>query len=155
MKKKVYVLASISLLLDQITKLLAYLYLDNLVLIPNFLNLTYVENTGAAWGILDNNRIILVGASVITLLFISKYLKSEDNISKLSTISYGILIGGIFGNLLDRLFRGYVIDFLSFNIFGYNFPVFNIADALIVIGVILMAIEVIGVSFRGNNCKKK
>lgn len=155
MKKKIYILASISLLLDQISKLLAYLYLDNLIVIPKFLNLTYVENTGAAWGILDNNRIILVCVSVITLLVISKYLKSEDNISKLSTVSYGILIGGIFGNLLDRIFRGYVIDFLNFNIFGYNFPVFNIADVLIVIGVILMAIEVIGVSFHGNNFKKK
>ena len=155
MKKKVYVLALISLLVDQVSKLLAYFYLDNLVLIPNFLNFTYVENTGAAWGILDNNRIILVCVSVITLLFISKYLKSENNISKLSTVSYGILIGGIFGNLLDRLFRGYVIDFLNFNIFGYNFPVFNIADTLIVVGVILMTIEVIGVSFNGNNSKKK
>lgn len=155
MKKKVYILAGISLLVDQISKLLAYLYLNDFVLIPNFFYLTYVENTGAAWGMLDNNRIILVCVSVITLLVISKYLKSENNISKLSTVSYGILIGGIFGNLIDRIFRGYVIDFFNFNIFGYNFPVFNIADSLIVIGVILMAIEVIGVNFHGNNCKKK
>lgn len=155
MKKKVYILAGISLLMDQITKLLAYFYLNNLVIIPNFFNLTYVENTGAAWGMLDNNRIILVCVSAITLLVISKYLKSENNISKLSMVSYGILIGGIFGNLLDRLFRGYVIDFLNFNIFGYSFPVFNVADVLIVVGVILMTLEVIGVSFCGNNCKKK
>lgn len=155
MKKKIYILAGICLLVDQISKFLAHLFLNNVVIIPNFFSLTYVENTGAAWGILDNNRIILVCVSVITLLVISKYLKTEDNISKLSMTSYGILIGGIFGNLLDRMFRGYVIDFLNFNIFGYNFPVFNIADILIVIGVLLMALEVVGVSVHGINCKKK
>lgn len=155
MKKKIYILAGLSLLIDQILKLLAYFFLDEIEIIPNFFHLTYVENRGAAWGILDNNRLILVIVSVITLLVISKYLKSEVNISKLSIASYGMLIGGIFGNLMDRVFRGYVIDFLNFNIFGYDFPVFNIADILIVLGVSLMVIEVLGVSFHGNNRKKK
>lgn len=154
MNKKIYLLASFGILVDQITKLFAQLFLSDLVIIPSFFNLTYVENTGAAWGILDNNRIILVVISVLTLLIINKYIKSETSFSKLLVISYGLLIGGIFGNLFDRIFRGYVIDFLNFNIFGYNFPVFNIADMLIVIGVVLMAIEVIR-GYYGSNSKKK
>lgn len=154
MKKKIYLLAVLGIIVDQITKLLANLYLKDVSIIPEFLNLTYVENTGAAWGILDNNRIILICVSVLTLLVINKYIKSEINFTKLSVISYGLLIGGIFGNLFDRIFRGYVIDFFNFNILGYNFPVFNIADTLIVIGVILMTIEVIG-GYHGSNSKKK
>lgn len=154
MKKKIYLIAGIGLLIDQITKILAHLYLNDIKIIKNFFNLTYVENTGAAWGILDNNRIILICVSVIALLIVNKYINTEVSINKLSIVSYGLLLGGIFGNLLDRIFRGFVIDFLNFNIFGYNFPVFNIADSLIVIGIILMFIEVIRGS-HGSKSRKK
>ena len=154
MKKIIYLIAGIGILLDQITKFLASIYLDNIDIIPAFFSLTYVENKGAAWGILNNSTIVLVGISVIVLLLISKYISSTIEFTKLSVVSYGLLIGGIFGNLVDRIFRGFVIDFLNFNILGYNFPVFNIADTMIVIGVILMFIEVIGDTY-GNKSRKK
>lgn len=154
MKKIIYLIAGIGILLDQITKFLASIYLDNIDIIPAFFSLTYVENKGAAWGILNNSTIVLVGISVIVLLLISKYISSTIEFTKLSVVSYGLLIGGIFGNLIDRIFRGFVIDFLNFNILGYNFPVFNIADTMIVIGVILMFIEVIGDTY-GNKSRKK
>ena len=154
MKKIIYLIAGIGILLDQITKFLASIYLDNIDIIPGFFSLTYVENKGAAWGILNNSTIVLVGISVIVLLLISKYISSTIEFTKLSVVSYGFLIGGIFGNLIDRIFRGFVIDFLNFNILGYNFPVFNIADTMIVIGVILMFIEVIGDTY-GNKSRKK
>lgn len=154
MKKIIYLIAGIGILLDQITKFLASIYLDNIDIIPAFFSLTYVENKGAAWGILNNSTIVLVGISVIVLLLISKYISSTIEFTKLSVASYGLLIGGIFGNLMDRIFRGFVIDFLNFNILGYNFPVFNIADTMIVIGVILMFIEVIGDTY-GNKSRKK
>lgn len=154
MKKIIYLIAGIGILLDQITKFLASIYLDNIDIIPGFFSLTYVENKGAAWGILNNSTIVLVGISVIVLLLISKYISSTIEFTKLSVVSYGLLIGGIFGNLIDRIFRGFVIDFLNFNILGYNFPVFNIADTMIVIGVILMFIEVIGDTY-GNKSRKK
>ncbi len=152
MKKVIYLIAGIGITLDQIVKLLVCRYLTDKVIIPHFFNLTYVENTGGAWGILSNNMIILICISVITLLIINKYIYSNTLITKLSSISYGLLIGGIFGNLLDRIFRGYVVDFLNFNIFGYNFPVFNIADILIVVGVIIMVIEVLG-DLNGNKSR--
>lgn len=154
MKKIIYLIAGIGIIVDQITKFLASIYLDNIDIIPGFFSLTYVENKGAAWGILNNSTIVLVGISVIVLLFISKYISSTIEFTKLSVVSYGLLIGGIFGNLIDRIFRGFVIDFLNFNILGYNFPVFNIADTMIVIGVILMFIEVIGDTY-GNKSRKK
>ena len=154
MKKIIYLIAGIGIIVDQITKFLASIYLDNIDIIPAFFSLTYVENKGAAWGILNNSTIVLVGISVIVLLLISKYISSTIEFTKLSVVSYGLLIGGIFGNLIDRIFRGFVIDFLNFNILGYNFPVFNIADTMIVIGVILMFIEVIGDTY-GNKSRKK
>ncbi len=154
MKKIIYLIAGIGIIVDQITKFLASIYLDNIDIIPGFFSLTYVENKGAAWGILNNSTIVLVGISVIVLLLISKYISSTIEFTKLSVVSYGLLIGGIFGNLIDRIFRGFVIDFLNFNILGYNFPVFNIADTMIVIGVILMFIEVIGDTY-GNKSRKK
>lgn len=154
MKKIIYLIAGIGIIVDQITKFLASIYLDNIDIIPGFFSLTYVENKGAAWGILNNSTIVLVGISVIVLLIISKYISSTIEFTKLSVVSYGLLIGGIFGNLIDRIFRGFVIDFLNFNILGYNFPVFNIADTMIVIGVILMFIEVIGDTY-GNKSRKK
>ena len=154
MKKRINLIAGIGIILDQITKLFACLYLKDIELIKGFFNLTYVENTGGAWGILDNNRIVLVGVSVLTVLIINKYINSEVVISRLSTVSYGLLLGGIFGNLFDRIFRGFVVDFFNFTIFGYNFPVFNIADSLIIIGVILMLIEVMGDSYGSKSRKK-
>lgn len=153
--KKIYLVAGITLLIDQITKILVHLFLSDIEIIPSFLNFTYVENTGAAWGMFDNNRMFLICVSVVTLLILSKYLKSETSINKMTMTSYGLLVGGIFGNLIDRIFRGYVIDFLNFNILGYHFPAFNIADVAIVIGVILMIIEVIRGENYGNSCKRK
>ena len=89
----------------------------------------------------SNGTIILALVSMTFLFFAIKYIYELKNISKLSVFSYGMLLGGIIGNLIDRLFRNYVIDFLSFNIFGYSFPVFNIADCFIVVSIILIIIE--------------
>lgn len=154
MKKRIYLIAILGIILDQITKAFATVYLDNIVLIKDFLSLTYVKNYGGAWGILNNNLFILVGVSIITLIIINRYISSDVNITKLSMVSYGLLIGGIFGNLFDRIFRGYVVDFLNFYIFKYDFPVFNVADMLIVIGIILMFIEIVGGKYGSKSNKK-
>lgn len=154
MKKRIYLIAILGIILDQITKAFATMYLDNIVLIKDFVSLTYVKNYGGAWGILNNNLFILVGVSIITLIIINRYISSDVNITKLSMVSYGLLIGGIFGNLFDRIFRGYVVDFLNFYIFKYDFPVFNVADMLIVIGIILMFIEIVGGKYGSKSNKK-
>ena len=142
-KFKIILIAVISVILDQIVKYLIIskctLYKKNPV-IDGFFNITYVQNRGAAWAILNNNRILLVVITVLALGLICSFIFKESNIKKLDIVLYGMLLGGIIGNFIDRIFRGYVIDFLDFIIFGYDFPVFNIADMLIVISVGIMII---------------
>ena len=144
MKKKIIIITIICIFIDFISKLLITSNLEvgeSITIIPNFFSISYIRNTGAAWGILSNDTLILAMVSMIFLIFAIKYINDLKTISKLSIFSYGMLIGGIIGNLIDRLFRNYVVDFFSFNIFGYNFPVFNIADCFIVISIALIVIE--------------
>ena len=88
-------------------------------------------------------KYLLILVSIIALLVLNNYIKKGQNTNKTMVLSYGFLIGGIFGNLIDRIVRKYVVDFFHFYIFNYSYPVFNIADILIVVGVVLMLIEVI------------
>ena len=140
---KIILITSVCVFFDQIIK---YLIVSNFTLykknpiIEGFFNITYVQNKGAAWGILNNNIILLVVITVLALGLICSFIFKESNIKKLDIVLYGMLLGGIIGNFIDRIFRGYVIDFLDFIIFGYDFPVFNIADMLIVISVGIMII---------------
>ena len=142
-KLKIILITSVCVFFDQIIK---YLIVSNFTLykknpiIEGFFNITYVQNRGAAWGILNNNIILLVVITVLALGLICSFIFKESNIKKLDKVLYGMLLGGIIGNFIDRIFRGYVIDFLDFIIFGYDFPVFNIADMLIVISVGIMII---------------
>lgn len=116
---------------------------NSITVVEDFFFLTYVRNKGAAWGIFSNNTLILALISVVFLFFLIKYINNETEIKKINAISFGFILGGIAGNLLDRLIRGYVVDFFRFVILGYNYPVFNIADVLIVIGVILFIVDLI------------
>ena len=145
--KKIIAISIVSFFIDRITKICVTAnlvpYIKNKV-IDNFFYITYLKNKGAAWSILEGNRFLLIIISVIAFCFILGCILKEKNIDKIESLSYGILIGGILGNLFDRIFYGYVIDFLDFNIFGYNYPVFNIADVLIVVGVLIMIV----LSFR-------
>lgn len=144
MKKKIVIITFICIIVDFISKILVTNNMDlgdSITIIPSFFSISYVQNTGAAWGMFSNGTLILAVVSVVFLFFAIKYIYEAKKISKLSMFSYGMLIGGIIGNLVDRLFRNYVIDFLSFNIFGYSFPVFNIADCFIVVSIFLIVIE--------------
>lgn len=107
--------------------------------IDNFFYLTYTKNNGAAWSILQDERIPLLILTVIVIYIIYKeFMNNEMN--KMEQLAFGILLGGILGNFFERLINGSVIDFLDFYIFGYNFPIFNLADCFIVTGVILVII---------------
>lgn len=142
-KEKVYGISAILLIIDQLVKLIIKSKMDllqEIKVIPNFFSIYYTENTGAAFSILDGKIYVFVIVAFILLFILDKYLK-EENLTKLSIISLGIIIGGIIGNLIDRLLYHSVIDYLSFNIFGYSFPVFNIADIAITVGVFLYITE--------------
>ena len=143
MKKKVYILSIIFLLIDIFTKQLVKntlnLY-DSIPIIPNFFSITYVINDGAAFSILKGEFWLFIILGFVLLFFIFYYLQKEKlNIYK--TIYYSLLIAGVLGNLLDRMLYKGVIDFLDFTIFSYNAPIFNLADTFIVISVILIVFE--------------
>jgi signal peptidase II len=145
MTKKIIIFTLLFILIDQLSKILIVgnLELDHEVsIIPSFFSLMYIRNTGAAWGMFSNGTIILAIFSLVFLVFTLKYVFSKKR-SNLEIIIISMLYGGIIGNLIDRLFRNYVVDFLSFNIFGYNFPIFNIADCYIVISIGLIILKMI------------
>jgi len=134
----IFIIVSLILSLDQLTKILAT---KNLVLnqssslINGILHLTLVHNRGAAFGILKNQIHLFIFTSLFAIFLI--YFNLKNNTYKkysLFNISLGLILAGALGNLIDRLFLGYVVDFIDFRIW----PVFNIADSAITIGAVLL-----------------
>lgn len=154
----VYIICIILLIIDFISKRIVISNLElgkSIKVIKNFFYLTYTRNTGAAFSILEDSQILLIIITVIILFFINKNL-NRSKLSKTETISFGLILGGILGNLYDRIAYKYVIDFLDFKIFGYNYPIFNLADTFIVIGVFILLIKYIKEDIHErNNSKRK
>ncbi len=124
--------------LDQATKLWVradFRLYESRELIPGFFNLTYVRNPGAAWGILGGQTTFLTLLSLVMLIVIFVFRRSFLNDTWDHRLALGCMGGGILGNLMDRVRWGYVVDFLDFHIAGYHWPVFNVADTAICIGV--------------------
>ena len=145
-KKLIYTIAMLFMLLDQLIKLIITNNMSlhqEITLIPNFFSLHYLKNTGAAFSILGNKILLLIIVSILCLIVLKNYIRKITRVTPLTIISLGIMIGGIIGNLFDRILYQAVIDYLSFNFFGYNFPVFNLADIGITIGTILLIIDLI------------
>ncbi len=133
------------IIIDQIIKVIITncLYNSSTVLIDNVLKLTYVENTGGAYGIGNDSTFMFIVVNIIVITLITKFIMSKKNdISLCVLISLGFILAGGIGNLIDRLFRGYVIDYIDINPL-IKYPVFNIADMFIVIGCIAVAINLI------------
>ena len=151
--KKLSAFTLIFIICDQLIKILItnnlvpYQYID---VIKKFITITHVHNTGAAFSILSDNVWLLIGISLIALVLIYYYILKKIEFTKLNILIYSLLIGGIIGNLIDRIIHGYVIDYISVNIFGYHFPVFNLADIGIVVSVFLLFIK----TFKEELCKK-
>ena len=152
MKKRIYIYSLMLFIIDIVIKLVIKnnmnLY-SSITLIPNFFNLTYVINDGAAFSILEGKQIFLIILAIIVLIAILHYLH-KDKLNKIKTIYYSLLIGGILGNLLDRIIYNGVIDYLDFKIFTYDAPIFNLADTFIFFGVVLILFEGIKGDKNGN-----
>ncbi len=123
---------------DQATKewvRAAFHYGDMRPVVDGFFSLTYVRNTGAAWGMLGGHGLWLIALSVVMLTLLVAFRRSllRDTLSH--RLALGLLIGGIVGNLIDRLRFGYVVDFLHFYYRRFEWPSFNLADSAICIGV--------------------
>lgn len=144
--------------LDQITKIIAKIYLQpvhSVSIIGNFLRFTYVENPGMAFGIQLSNKLLFNILSIIAVIIISIYLLKLRN-HNILRFSFAIILGGAFGNLIDRFLYGQVVDFIDVEFFDIHFrggkflffeippyfmdrwPVFNIADMAVSIGMILI-----------------
>jgi len=138
-----YIIALIVIIIDQYTKALAVGKLANgsVPVINNVFHLTYVENTGAAFGIMQNRNIVFIILMVLILLAIIFALYKYKPRQKLIHICAGLIMGGAIGNLIDRIFRGFVVDFFDFRLI--NYPVFNIADSCVVISSIIFCIYIL------------
>ena len=147
-----FVVAGLVIALDQLTK---YSIVDHfrlgetLPIITGFFNLTYVQNKGAAFGLLSQAHpsfrvpffIIVPLIALLTIVYV--FRKIPDNDAKLS-VALSLVISGAIGNLIDRLTLGYVVDFLDFHWqWGYHFPAFNVADSAICIGVGLIMLDLL------------
>ena len=137
-----FVFISILVIFDQISKIYIannIAYADRIVIIKNFFNITNVRNTGGGFSILEDQTLFLSIVSFVAVIaFIYLIIKDKD---KFNRFCYSHLCAGALGNLIDRVRLKYVIDFLDFNIFGYDFPVFNLADTYITIAAGLIIIK--------------
>ena len=144
MKKKDAVILFMVVLIDQISKFVAFnLQRDNIKVIEDFFYITKVKNTGAAWGSFSGQMWLFYIISVIAIYFLYKIYRESNQRSAYFSFAILLMLGGTLGNLIDRVFFNYVRDFLNFYIFTYDYPVFNVADIALVIGVFLVLIYIV------------
>lgn len=158
--KKYYlaiIIVCLSILVDQITKIIAsnsleytigdnekVIFSNSVVIIENFFSFTYARNFGAGWSILSGQMWFFYIVTVISFVIFC-YLLKDFNIKKFpfSSIGVSLMLGGTIGNFIDRLFNGFVVDFFDFIIFGYDYPIFNVADICLVVGAIMLILQII------------
>lgn len=149
-----YLIALAVVLLDQWTKWLVVKKMDlyeSITLIDNVLYFTSFRNKGAAWGILQNQMIFFYIITLVVIIGIIYYLHKYVKDHLWQGVAISFILGGALGNFIDRLFRKEVVDFIDVMIFTYDYPIFNIADSFLVIGVVLMLI----ITFRDERKKKR
>lgn len=144
MKKVNFIIVIVLILIDRIIK--EAVLFENIELIPDILTIKYVENSGIAFGIMNRYNSIIILVNIVLIVFLFVYVLGIN--IKTGKI-YGCLtfiLAGSIGNLIDRIFYGYVIDYISI----LDFPIFNLADMLIVIGMILFVVEINRVGVYGK-----
>lgn len=143
----VAIFSIILIIIDQFTKYLVVTNIANenpIVLIDDFLRLYYIENRGAAFGILQGFRFLFAIITIVVLLVLIIFLvKNYNKVPFIYLLSFSLLIGGTIGNFIDRIRLHYVVDFISMKFFGHDFAIFNFADMFIVIGTILISIGIV------------
>ena len=140
-------IVAITLIVDQLTKYLVVTQMNlgqSIPLIDNFLYITSHRNEGAAWGILQGKMMFFYIITLVVVGVVIVWLSRLDvKKDKLLVIALAFILGGALGNFIDRVFYQHVVDFIDTYIFGYDFPIFNIADSALSIGVALMALDAI------------
>ena len=133
-------------ILDQITKALVIFFFElyeSIVILP-FFNITFVVNYGFAFGLFNNPSLNQILVSIVILIIILYFLymlmKTQDKIFQLTLI---IILAGAIGNFIDRIHRGFVVDFIDIYIGKFHWPAFNIADSCITVGFVIMMINIL------------
>lgn len=131
-------------ILDQVTKswiVSRFTLGESLPFIPGYFSLVYVRNTGAAWGLFGDftGFLIVLSVAVLVVLIVFRRVLMGDGL--IHRVALGLMIGGIVGNLFDRVRLGYVVDFLDFYWKNHHFPAFNVADSAICVGVGLLMLS--------------
>ncbi|MDQ0245607.1 signal peptidase II [Bacillus fengqiuensis] len=149
-----YLIAVFVIALDQVTKWMIVKQMEigeSIEIIPNFLYITSHRNRGAAWGILQGQMwffYIITAIVIIALVLYIQRLKREE---RTLGVALGLMLGGAIGNFIDRVWRKEVVDFINTYIFTYDFPIFNVADSALVIGVGLIFVLTL---FEGKTTKE-
>jgi signal peptidase II len=141
-----YIIALFVVLIDQATKWLIVKnmkYGESIKVIEDFFYITSHRNRGAAWGILQGQMWFFYAITVIVIIGIIYYIQKAAKGNTLLGISLALMLGGAIGNFIDRVFRKEVVDFIQTFIFSYDFPIFNIADSALVIGVALLMVQML------------
>lgn len=156
MKKIKYIIGIIVILLiDLLSKHIVMKSIslnESIDIIKNFFRLTYTHNDGAAFGIFGGKTIFILIVSFFVLSYLLFELFRNKKANRTIDLGITLIIGGLLGNLIDRLYFGYVRDFLDFKIFNWDFAIFNIGDTAIVIGASLF---LIGIIMEEKLCKSK
>lgn len=137
--KALWVTAALVLLADQLTKTFVIQHMapdQSLVAIPNVLWWTYVENTHGAFGLFGNNAVLLVGMAIVVLAIFWFAFRDSARESLIIRLAFGGIVGGAIGNIIDRVHYHFVVDFIDLR----WWPVFNIADSCVTIGVAVLVL---------------
>ena len=150
-----FVTTVVCIILDQLTKWLAVKYLTTVATVPlieGALHLTYVENTGASFGMLKDHRWVFMTVSVVMIIGIVVFLAFQKKIPTMMGLSLGMILGGGIGNMIDRIMLGYVVDFIDFRLI--NFAVFNGADSFICVGAAILFVVVLKTDTESDKKKR-
>ncbi|GEN44838.1 signal peptidase II [Alkalibacillus haloalkaliphilus] len=141
-----YIIALLIVALDQITKWMIIQTMnvhESIEVISGFFYITSHRNSGAAWGMLQGQMWLFYIVTVFVVGVIVYYMRQYRNGYKLLNTGFALILGGAIGNFIDRVVMQEVVDFLDFTIFNYNFPIFNVADIALTIGVTIIIILIL------------
>jgi signal peptidase II len=149
-----YIIAVLVIALDQFTKWMVVKQMEigeSIEIIPNFFYITSHRNRGAAWGILQGQMWFFYIITILVIIALVIYLQRLKKEEKWLGVALGLMLGGAIGNFIDRVWRKEVVDFVNTYIFTYDFPIFNVADSALVIGVGLIFVLTL---FEGKTKKE-
>lgn len=158
MKLKHIVMIVVILLMDQITKFWINMSMslgESITLITGFFKITNVHNTGAAWSMFEGNMVFFYLITIVFVVAMIYFYRNSEEADRMTKFGIVLMMAGAIGNFVDRIALQYVRDFLDFIILGYDFPVFNVADMSLCIGVGVVILSVFLENYGGyRKCVK-